>query len=182
MPVLLIKYADFGEVGIYNAAAQWSSVILFIPGALKNVIFSHLSSHSGDVLQQKKLLYRMLFFNFIATFIPFCVVWLFSGLIVSSYGESFQGLQSVLNISVFATIFTCMSSVYIKYLQVNNRVWITFWLNASGYILRILLFIYFMTHFENTNAALNLARVNVIVSCMYFFVFHVYHRFTIDKN
>ena len=39
--LLLIHFANYGEVGLSSAAALWQSVVIFVPARLKNVMFSY---------------------------------------------------------------------------------------------------------------------------------------------
>lgn len=174
MPILLIKFSNYGEVGLYNAAAQWSSVILFIPGTLRNVTLSHFSSRVDNKTQQYLLLKRMLLLNFLATFIPFCIVWIFSGLIVTAYGVSFESLKAILNVSVFGTIFTCISGVYLQYFIALNKVWFTFWVKLVSIVSTIGLFVLIINYYNDGQTALRLAQLNVFRSFIFMIFFHVY--------
>lgn len=109
--MILTKFSTLSDVGIYSAASQWNAIILFIPSTLYNVVLSHLSTHSNDFRSQLRIVKLMLLTNFIATLFPFLIVWVCSDWIQSFYGESYQGMARVMNILVFATIFTCCSNV-----------------------------------------------------------------------
>lgn len=176
MPVLLIKFSDFGELGLFNAAQQWSAVILFIPGTLRNVILSHVSSHADNHSQQVKTLNRMLLINFLATFIPFIVVYLFSGLIVKGYGDSFVSLKSILNVSVFSTIFSCLSGVFKQYFMAINKVWVTFWLRLGNSILVLALFVLIINVTNDGKSALHMAQANVLTQVLFFIILYLLFR------
>jgi O-antigen/teichoic acid export membrane protein len=88
--LLLVKLSTYGEIGLYSAATQWSAIILFIPGVLRNVTLSHLSGTNQNPIYHKKIFKIMITVNFISTFILFLFVFLFSGYISSFYGESFS--------------------------------------------------------------------------------------------
>ena len=182
MPIFLVKYSNYSEMGLYNAAAQWSSVILFIPGTLRNVILSHFSSNTNDLIRQKSLLNKMLYINFISTFIPFCFIYSFSGLIIKLYGNNFNELKSILNISVFSTIFTCMSGVYIQYSLSLNKVWLTFWIKVVSVILTIITFILVMKYYNDSRAALHLVQINAISAAIFLIVFYVYFNCIFQKR
>ena len=55
--LLLIHFANYGEVGLSSAAALWQSVVIFVPAMLKNVMFSYLSSsdNHSDVYKRQIL-------------------------------------------------------------------------------------------------------------------------------
>jgi O-antigen/teichoic acid export membrane protein len=175
-PFLLVKFSNFGEVGLYNAAQQWSSAILFIPGTLRNVILSHVSSDSDNHQQQIKTLHRMLLINFLATFIPFVIVSAFSGLIEKVYGNTFVSLRIVLNISVCTTIFSTMANVFKQYFMAINKVWITVWCRLGGGVLTLVLFILIIGISIDNNTALHMAQASVISQIFLFIVLFFIHR------
>ena len=75
--VLLVRFANFGELGMYNAAMQWHSLILFIPGIMKNVVLSHLSATSDLNTNHTKVLHQTQNINLFATIIPCIIVAIF---------------------------------------------------------------------------------------------------------
>lgn len=178
LPILLLKYSNIGEVGIYNAAQQWASVILFIPGTLRNVILAHVSSDSDNHSRQIQILHKMLLVNFAATFIPFLLVYLFSGLVVKLYGESFTSLRTVLNISVFTTIFSCLSNVFKQYFMAINRAWITLWFRFGNSILIFVLFVLLVRNSNGENASLHMAQAAVLVQVTTFItLYYMFRRY-----
>ncbi len=124
--ILLIKLAGYGELGLYSAVAQWMGVMLFIPAALRNVALSHLSKSNDDMNTNKQVLKRMLQINLVTTLIPFIVIALLSGWICSWYGESYVGMQSVLNVCMFTTVFNSLSNVLTQNLIAMNQNWYLF--------------------------------------------------------
>ena len=124
MLLLLIKLSDYGEVGLYSAAMQWSAIVLFIPGILRNVILTHLSEHNNNVLKHEKILKQTLWINLITTTLPFVVIYLLKDWVVSFYGVSYQdGLDKVLAISLFSTIFMSLSNVYMLAFMSLDKNW-----------------------------------------------------------
>lgn len=121
---LLITYAGYGELGITSAAAQWSSMLLFIPGVMKNVMLSYFSSNNSvDGLRRK-----MIIINAIATFIPWSIIAALSGFITSFYGKTFTNLNIVLIISCMSAIFSSISSVVVYEFISTGRNWEMFFL------------------------------------------------------
>ena len=43
---LMVYRFGYGEVGMYNAASQWSNLILFLPGILSSLVLSMLSNQN----------------------------------------------------------------------------------------------------------------------------------------
>lgn len=120
--LLLVKLSDYGELGLYSAAIQWSGAILFIPSVLQNVILSYLSESTGSG-DHRRLLKRMLAINLVITFIPFVFVLAFSNLIVSFYGAGYEGLWSVLIVSVATTVVRCLVQVYVQEYIAIGKTW-----------------------------------------------------------
>lgn len=165
--LLLTKFCSLGEVGLYSAAAQWNAIILFIPSLLSNVVLSYLSG-SGTQEKQKRILYIMLLVNFIATLLPFIIVYCLSDLITSFYGDTFTGMKNVMNILVFSTIFECMSKVFQSNMISEGKNWKLFIIRTvRDTILLVLTFcvLYFNT---TENGAFRFSLVCLSVCIIYF--------------
>lgn len=120
--LLLIKYSNYGEVGLSAASATWYSIVIFIPGMLKNVMFSYLSSSNNHEM----LVNKLLLFNFAFTFIPVLILLIFSNWICSFYGPSFIGLQKVLIVNLICSVFVSSSEVYCYEFISVGKPWIVF--------------------------------------------------------
>lgn len=120
--LLLIKYANYGEVGISSAASLWQSLVIFVPSVLKNVMFSHLTSTS----EHGRLVNKLILINFCSSIIPVAVVLLFSNLICSFYGNNFAGLHPVLIVSVLSSVLICLSEVYCYEFISIGKPWFVF--------------------------------------------------------
>ncbi len=174
--LLLTKYASLGEVGLYTAASQWNAIIMFIPGLLSNVVLSYLSSLSSKREEHDSMVKKMLLINFTCALIPFLVVLAFSGLIVSFYGKSFVGMQSVLNILILSTLFSCPANVFQSNLISEGRNWQLFSLRVIRDILILFLLLAFLILRNGYNAALMLSLINVggyfiyltLLACIYY--------------
>lgn len=123
---LLIKLADYAELGLYSAAMQWMAVMLFIPGALRNVALSHFSTANNDQERTHAILRKLLLVNFIATFVPFVIISILSAWIESLYGVSFEGLQPVLNICILTAIVSSLTNVLTQELISRGKNWFLF--------------------------------------------------------
>lgn len=177
--LILTKYASLGELGIYSATVQWNAIILFIPGLLSNVILSYLSENTDDTLKHKEIIKKMLFINFISAFIPFFIVFILSGIITSMYGKTFQGMQAVLNITIFQTIITTLTNVFQSNLISKGLNWLLFTIRVSRDLL-ILFFLYITLNITNGyHAALNFAIINLIIATItlacYLLLFRLYN-------
>lgn len=130
--LVLIKLAGYDENGLYTASNQWYIMILFIPGMLRNVILSHLSSSADDKRQHSQIFNTMLKISVIATAVPALAVAAATPLICYFYGQSFDGFSTVLLIAVVTSIFGCIANIYTQEFISRGKNWTVFW----GYVLR----------------------------------------------
>lgn len=132
----LIALSNYGEVGIHSAAAQWSAIILFVPGVLRNVTLSHLSGTNSDVAH-KRIMKAMILTNIAATVLPYIFIVLFNDLIVKIYGPTYTTLGVVMLILNASTIPNCVSNVYVQEFMSINKNWYVFILRLTKDLLSI---------------------------------------------
>jgi len=118
---LILHKSSYGEVGLYRASLQLNAMILFIPGILRNVVLSHLSSADGE--DHNKIMKTILKINFVTTFIPALILFLASNYIAKLYGDTFTDLAGLIQISVFITIFVSVSNVYAQAYMSKGMNW-----------------------------------------------------------
>lgn len=123
---MLIKLAGYGELGLYSAAGQWAAIISFIPGILRNVALSHLSSSLSNVGSHKKTMKAMIAVNVCSTLFLFLGIVLFQRLICSFYGDSFVGLGPVLLALTFNSILAALANVYVQEFMALGKNWFVF--------------------------------------------------------
>lgn len=119
---ILIHHANYSEVGLSSAASLWSSVVIFIPAALKNVMFSYLSSSTNHI----KLVNKLLLINFASTAVPSFILICLSGFIAIMYGETFIALPKVLNVCLISAVFISISEVYCYEFIASGKPWVVF--------------------------------------------------------
>ena len=122
--MILIKYSNYGEFGMYSAALHWSMIILFIPAIMRNVILSHLAQSVNNADKFDRTLKLTIFINLITTLIPVLIVFMFSDIIALIYGENYNGLGTLINIAVFSTIFISISNVLSQVYMSKGLNWI----------------------------------------------------------
>lgn len=162
--LILIRYATFGEVGLSSAAALWQSLVIFIPGVLKNVMFSYLISTNDH----KEMLQKILIIYFVTTIVPVLFVITFNKYILALYGESFMGLKPVLIVQACAAIFISLSEVYCYEFISLGKPWIVFFarlLRDSGVIIIGYLFV---IHFAKEQA-LWMSIASILMNIIFFF-------------
>ena len=130
--MMVTSLAGYSQLGLYTATNQCHLIIIFIPGVLRSVILSHLSSSVGDAKRHNQTLTTMLKTNLICTLIPAAGVALLSPVIESIYGESFVGLVPVLIVTAIVSIFESISDIYVQEFITHGKNWIVF----GGYVIR----------------------------------------------
>jgi O-antigen/teichoic acid export membrane protein len=163
--LVLIKFSNYGELGILSAATQWGAVLAFIPSSLRNVALSHLSESNDAASENHTIFKRLLAINFTSTIVPFVVVFLLSGYISAWYGDSYTGLREVLNVCVFTTVINGLVNVYTQELIALNHNWFLFFtrlVRDSGVIISASLMI---GSFQRV--ALGMAVITLIFQTLY---------------
>lgn len=180
--VLLSKYASLGDVGIYTACAQWNSVILMIPSLLSNVVLSHLSSSTNDKIEHNRTFNRVIVINFICSFIPFAIVYMFASFISFFYGASFDGMQDVLRILTFSTIFESLSSVLKSELLAKGKTWWLFSLRFGRDLLLVILAFLLLTKVSSIDGAVLFSIAMVVVSFIFFISLFIIYKVKIKLS
>jgi O-antigen/teichoic acid export membrane protein len=179
---LLIKMTSYGELGLYSAAMQWAAVILFIPAILRNVVLSHMSEATDDLNKHNMVLKKMLKINFLSTIIPFIFVFLFSGLIVAFYGATFKGLQSVLNIAVFTSVFACLSSVYSQAYMSRGKNWLMLLLRLFRDLGILVLTYFLITSYTFESGAKLMVISSLLMNFVFFVIMAFYYELFLNKK
>ena len=179
--LVLTKYASLGELGIWTAAAQWNAIVIFIPSVLTNVALSYLSGIVDDQNNQRLMVRKLLAVNFVSSFIPFIIVFLFSGIITSFYGDTFVKLKDVISLLLFSTVFESLARVYQSNLISEGRNWFLFILRFLRDLL-ILTFLFVFIRNNAENASMLLAFIHVLFYIVYVIILSVIFRFHIHNN
>ncbi len=118
---LLLHLSSYAELGIYSAAMQWFMVIIYIPGVLRNVVLSALSS---DSVNRDLVVRRMLFVNIISSTAISLIVILCTSFFIKAYGEEFNTMKPVLIILSLTAIINSVANVYVQALLSSSYIWI----------------------------------------------------------
>lgn len=172
--IIIVKLSGYGDLGVLSVVSQWSVLLLFVPGALRNVALSHLSGSLSNDKYHNVILKRLLFINFISTFVPFLIIGILSKWICSWYGESYNGMILVFNVAIFTTIINSLTNVYTQELISKSQNWYLFFtrlLRDSG----ILIFTYFAINIY-ANGALIYTIASLIFQSIYLVLLK--HRYT----
>lgn len=180
--LVLVRHSDIGEVGLYSAAAYWSALILFIPGILRNVILSHMSTNLDDSKKHNNILKTVLLINFIITFVVSIIIYFLSDYIILIYGDNFVQLKNVLNVSVFTTIFISISNVYAQAYMSKNKNWTMLVFRIVRDLSILLMSYYFITNNNGKNGALYLAKSAFLSNVLFFFLMALYYEFFVKNK
>lgn len=177
--ILLLRYATFGDLGMYTAAMQWNAIILFIPGVLRNVILSHLADANNDTFKHNIILKRTLMMTFIVVVLCVLCVYSLSGFISNFYGKSFFGLNELINVAVFSTIFISLSNVYAQAYMSRGLNWEMFFMRFFrdfGVI-----FIYFIFVKITSFNFVFVMLYSILINSFIFFILMAYYYYQKTK-
>lgn len=133
---MLVNYASFESLGIYEVADQWKVIVLFVPGAIANIllpIFSNIQGSGNNDSFSKTLRFSIIINGGIA-FLLFLLVYVFKDFIISFYGKGYENI-SILVVLCFSTIFSSMAQVLTLSLISLAKVWVSFMFNLIWAIL-----------------------------------------------
>lgn len=165
--IFMVKLSNYEEMGLLGAASQWISIIYFIPSVLKNVALSYFSSDGN-----RNLFNKMLQVNFVATFVPYIFIIMFSGLITAMYGSRYEGLRIVLIIGTAQPIFTSLSTVIIYEFIARNKTWTMFFLRFVREASNLLL-VWIGLHVFTSNGAVVVSTIHVIIAFVFFVLMYL---------
>lgn len=177
LPIIVIQYAGFAQLGVYNASEQFASLILFIPAMLRGVMLSHLSTRAdespGQMAKQMKIMIRV---NLLATGVPACLLSLLSTWIAAFYGETYQTMPWVLSVLGFTAVFSAMTNVFSQYLMSVNRSWQLFFYQLFREVTIILCLLLLFVCYPQWNASLSLALSSFGANVLLFVFMWLNHK------
>lgn len=134
----------YGQLGIFNAAQQWSTFIQFFPALVSTAVLPVMSDlyGQGDKNGSINIMWKMMKITAILVIPLALLVSLFSTLIIKGYGSSFAGGHWVIVIVVFATVFSSISAHLGTFIAAAGKMWIGFVINSAWGLAFILLSYY----------------------------------------
>jgi O-antigen/teichoic acid export membrane protein len=131
--MLVNSPGGYGEMGYYNAANQWFSVLLFLPGVLGQAAIPVLSEQIAkkDVGRTKKILIYSIRLNAVII-LPIVVFGsIFSPWIMRLYGQDYGVAWATLVFTFFAAGITALQSPAAQVISAFGRMWKVFLMNLS---------------------------------------------------
>jgi O-antigen/teichoic acid export membrane protein len=130
--MLVRQPGGFGEMGLFGAANQWFSLLLFVPGVVTQTILPILSEQvsDGGRLEARRLAIRsagvmLLLVGMIA--LPLVLA---SPLIAGAYGDEFRKGALVFVLMFMAAVAAAPQGILGNFLAAENKFWLRFRLNV----------------------------------------------------
>jgi len=172
LKTLLVNFCGYKVLGIYEAADQWKVIILFVPGAIANIllpIFSNIQGSKNANSFLKTLNYSMLINGGISLLL-FVIIFLGQHTIMNFYGEGYED-SSTLVVLCLSTIFSSIAQVMTLSLISRAQVWVSFMFNLIWTLILVGSAYVFL---KNNFGALSLAWANVIAYCIHCIIQLIY--------
>jgi O-antigen/teichoic acid export membrane protein len=138
---LLVNQTNgYDEMGIFNAANQWYTVLLFLPGLLGSVVLPVLSERLGqkDTKQSSKTMVFAIKVNALIVLPLVLLASIFSPYIMSLYGESFRSSWPTLVVVLLTAGLLAIQTPVDQVIAASGKMWIGFAMNMGWAITFIL--------------------------------------------
>ena len=164
MPVLwwsktyLIGKSDYAEMAVFDVTEQWSTMVLFIPSTLSQIILPLLTNTlvEGTANQYSKLIKVNIFLNVCVAFLFSLFVLLIGPFIMGLYGENFINLKA-LAFMMGTTIASSACNVVGQVIASQDKMWLGFVFNLLWATWVALFTVLFVGYFNMAAAGLALA-------------------------
>lgn len=156
--LLVNQQSGYKEMGIYNAANQWFTVMVFLPNIVGSTILPILSEKifENDLKRSKKLLFYSIIANFFLLLPIITIGALLSNQIMQLYGNEFAGNGRVLNLVLFTALMFSLQIPIGNYVAASGKMWIGFFMNLLWGIIFITFFLF---NADSGSKGLALARL-----------------------
>ena len=111
--LLLSRHSGFAELGIYNAAARWSTALLFLPNVLFQVALPMLSHRYAekDYRSCGRIISAVLTITIVVTSLAALLIMPLSPVLMRSYGSEFNWGSKVLSLAGLAAVLSAIYTV-----------------------------------------------------------------------
>ncbi len=129
--MLVRQPGGFSEMGLFGAANQWFSLLLFVPGVVTQTILPILSGQVGDGgrLEARGLALKSAGLMLIMVALIAAPLMLASPWITAAYGPEFESGVSVFVLMLAAAVAAAPQGILGNFLAAENRFWLRFRLN-----------------------------------------------------
>lgn len=171
---ILVNQPDgYAEMGVFNAANQWRTAILFLPSVLSKPVLPMLSESLHRSVQEYKQVLKL---NLVITgIISLCLavgISIISPWIMASYGSDFSYSWPVLVMLALSATFSAIAGVIGNTIWSMGKMWYSFGLNVAWAIM------FLGTVLLSTNGgALGLSKAYLLAYIFYLILVGFYVRF-----
>lgn len=124
---MLVRANDYGELGIFEAADQWKVILLFVPGAICQIVLPIMSSITDSRTFRRTLLGNFALIGGIATVLALAS-WILAPIIMPLYGKTFTDLTPLVFLAI-STIPTALAQILEMTLYSRDKTWTCFGFN-----------------------------------------------------
>lgn len=124
---MLVRANDYGELGIFEAADQWKIILLFIPGAICQIVLPIMSSITDPRTFRRTLLGNLALIGGIATVLALAS-WILAPVIMPLYGKTFTDFTPLVFLAI-STIPTALAQILELTLYSRDKMWTCFGFN-----------------------------------------------------
>ena len=174
----IVKFSNVGEFGMYQVSVQISSLILFVPGILRNVFLAHFSM-SENSNENNRLLKTTILINSVSVLLPVLFVLVFIKPIVQLYGNQFDSnLEQLVIIASCTSFFISLINVYNQLFLSKGRNWFIFWSRFVRDLVVLMFFIVFIKDYKSSSILMS--NLNLYSAIIYLFVL-IFVQFKLEK-
>ena len=141
---MLVKTSDYGELGLFEAADQWKIILLFIPGAIGQIVLPIMSSISNSDTLHKTLMGNLAIIGGVSVILAL-ISWMIAPIIMPLYGKTFTD-YTPLTVLALSTVPTALAQVLEMALYSRERMWTSFSFNMVWAIATLWLSYIFLEH------------------------------------
>lgn len=158
---MLVRVNDYGELGIFEAADQWKVILLFIPGAICQIVLPIMSSITDNRTFKRALLGNLALIGGISTVLAF-LSWIASPFIMPLYGRNFTNTMPIILLAV-STVPTALAQIMEMTLYSRDKMWTCFTFNVLWGMTAVVFSYIFLQHQQGASG---IAMAILIAYCM----------------
>lgn len=171
---MLVRRCDYGELGLFEAADQWKVILLFIPGAISQIVLPIMSSITNKDTFRKALVGNMALMAGITTMLAL-ISWFAAPIIMQLYGKAFTDPMTLTILSL-STIPTAVSQILEMTLYSQEKMWESFVINIIWGLVTIGLAYFFL---QNGYGAAGIALAIMMAYCVKLLIMSFYVALTL---
>lgn len=158
--ILILNQSSYKEVGLFNVALQIMMIILFIPGVMKNVVLSYLSSGLNSI--RIGLYINVFSVIFIGVFLV-----IFSDYFLKMYSNDFSSMNQYMPVIVMISLIISICNIYVQKMIALKENWKVFYSRLVRDLIIYIIFI-LMVQFNVFNVISSVFCAYIIANVVYF--------------